>query len=112
MVLHAAARVAANALLILGCLRLGQNRPRPLSGGEAALAADSYDVYLLHEPLVVFLGYAAVQAALPAVAALPLVVASAVGVCLIVSAKLVRPRPGLSLVVLGLFFAALCLLFP
>ncbi len=109
LALHAACRTAANLLLVCACLRLGAGRQRPLSALGASLAASSYDVYLLHMPLVVFAQYALVGLGWASAANLVLSAAAAVACCWLASAALERPHPRAAVAALAFFFAGFCL---
>ena len=110
LALHAGCRTAANLLLVCACLRLGLGRQRPLSAWGASLAASSYDIYLLHMPLVVFAQYALAWMGCPGPAGIALSTAAAVAGCWLASAALVRPHPRTAVAALMLFFAGFCLL--
>ncbi|MEA4858190.1 acyltransferase family protein [Solidesulfovibrio sp.] len=111
MALYATATVAANGLLLLGCLRLGAARPRPLSPREALLARGSYAVYLLHMPLVVFAELALPAGLAPSLAML-LASLAAVSASLALGALGKRLGPAASLAGLALFFVGMCLAYP
>lgn len=109
LALHAGCRAAANLLLVCACLRLGLGRQRPLSARGASLAASSYDIYLLHMPLVVFAQYALAGLAWGGAAKLALSAVTAIACCWLASASLVRPHPRAAVAALGVFFAGFCL---
>jgi peptidoglycan/LPS O-acetylase OafA/YrhL len=109
LALHAGCRTAANLLLVCACLRLGLRRQRPLPAWGASLAASSYDIYLLHMPLVVFAQYALAGLGWGSAAKLALSAAAAVAGCWLASAALVRPHPRAAVAALLLFFAGFCL---
>ncbi|WP_428562458.1 MAG: acyltransferase family protein [Solidesulfovibrio sp. DCME] len=111
MALYATALVAANGLLLLGCLRLGAAQPRPLSPAEAVLARGSYDIYLLHMPLVVFAAFALPAALAPSLAMLLVTVAAATA-SLALGALGRRLGPVASFAGLLAFFIGMCLAFP
>ena len=61
-----------------------------------SLAASSYDIYLLHLPIVVILQFAFLTATLPMVIKFVIIFVTAVAVSWSLSASLVRPYPKLS----------------
>lgn len=81
------------ALAFLGLLAVVARRRWNGSGAiSASLAAASYDIYLIHLPLVVVLQYLLAGATLPGLAKFGLVLAGSVPACLGASALLERRR--------------------
>ncbi|QGY39890.1 acyltransferase family protein [Pseudodesulfovibrio cashew] len=102
--LRAFAAMAWTGVLIKAALRWG-NSPGPL---KSSLSRSSYDIYLLHLPIVVGLQLLVVTWPVGLFVKFLFVSVAAILVCWQLSRRLVGPHPAIALSALGAYFLALC----
>jgi glucans biosynthesis protein C len=101
-------RTLVNLCLAAFLCNFGLRRLNRKTRFNASLAASSYDVYLLHMPIVVFLEYLLLGAPVPVPAKLAIAAVAAALISWGLSEKLVRPRPVAAVSALLCLFICMC----